>query len=559
MDFDKVKKALLKYNYVCIRLDSNFQVLEQLRTEGGICILGEDMSSKEFLTDLKGNLKKHSLLYFHDFQRGDIFDKQLLMEWNKLYHKGGTKLPYLLVSTFSLYYTPVKNRKKGDDLSFDKDRFLDFSKGEPKISYSSINFTDPSDVDQALYDRMCDVIVHDMSKNEGYRGLVIVPNLESQDYVFEKLHDLLPSEYVIKFLPDDIPDSALFSPEKAKKYTHNFVFISLDLTHSPIFLTELDVVYDSGEKDQNYETRAGFNRLKTVKINRQEMKARMMSYAPQFYMIMFPKTSILSLEKYFTPDVNDDIDILELISMGYDSLLTESLKIRSVGNLEKYGLIKKGKTGFEITEMGKFCRAITIPVRHSSLIYEGMIKFRDQIKTVIILVSIFVNIDLYDVSTPFDQIYRSVFRKVDTSSNLEKLDEVDDFEKLDEVDDFEKLDEVDDFEKLDEVDDFSKNKKDNIPKEIISSIEELSDVLEIDSKILDPVKQFNLILPHLKTHYRHNILRYQSGKWEDGSRNEYDIIHIKGCKMSPTILPLTIWRNVKGKRYVGHYLPLVSI
>lgn len=517
MDFEKVKKALLKYNYLCIRLDSNFQVLEQLRTEKNICILGQDMTSKDFLSDLDSNLKKYSLLYFHDFQRGDIFDRQLITEWSKLYHKGGTKLPYLLVSTFSLYYSPFSStshsRSEGGDLSFNKDRFLDFSKGEPKNSYSSTNFTDPSDVDQALYNRMCEIIIHDMSKNEGYRGLVIVPNLESQNYVFEKLRDPLSNEFVIKFLPDDIPDSALFSPEKAKKYNKNFVFISLDLTHSPIFLTELDVVYDSGEKDQNYETRPGFNRLKTIKINRQEMKARMMSYAPQHYMIMFPKTSILSLEKYFTPDVNDDIDILELISMGYDSN-----KGHFVANLEKYGLIKRGKSGFEITETGKFCKAITIPVRHSSLIYRTITQFRDLIKTVVVLVSIFTNIDLYDLSTPFDQIYRSVFRKIDGSCEPSR-----------------------------------------VPKEIISSIEELSEVLEIDSKILDPVKQFNLLLPHLKTHYRHNILKYQAGKLEDGTGKEYHITQIKGCKMSSTILPLTVWRNEKGVRYMGHYLPLVPM
>lgn len=500
-------------------LDSNYQVLEQLRTEKNICILGEDMTSKDFLSNLEDNFKKYSLLYFHDFQRGDIFDKQLLGEWNKSYHQGGIKLPYLLVSTFSPYYSPIPGSENKDDLFFDKDRFLDFSKGEPKISYSSINFTDPSDVDQALYDRMCEIIVRDMSKNEGYRGLVIVPNLESQDYVFEKLRDPLSSEYLIKFLPDDIPDSAFFSTEKAKKFERNFVFISLDLTHRPVFLTELDVVYDSGEKDQNYETRAGFNRLKTVKINRQEMKARMMSYAPQYYMIMFPKTSILSLEKYFTPDINDDIDILELISMGYKPLVDLSKS----GQLEKYGLVKKGKSVYEITERGKFCRSITIPVKHSSLIYQSITQFRDLIKTVVVLVSIFVNIDLYDVCTPLDHIYRSVYREIDTSLS-------------------------------------SKGEEgNNIPEEIISSIEELSEVLEIDSKILDPVKQFNLLLPHLKTHYRHDILKYQAGKWEDGSGNKYDITHVKGCKMSPTILPLTVWRNQKGKRKVGHYLPLTTL
>jgi hypothetical protein len=526
MDFDKVKKALLKYNYLCIRLDSNFQVLEQLRTEKDICILGEDIPSKEFLSDLKDNFKKYSLLYFHDFQRDNIFDQQLMKEWNKLYQEGGIKLPYLLVSTFSLYYSPVSvststfgnggGGRSGDGggLVFDKDRFLDFSKGNPVISYSSINYPEgvSEEIDQALYDRMCDIIVHDMTKKEGYRGLAIVPNLESQQYVSEKLHDLLPSEYVIKFLPDDIPDSAFFTPEKAKKYTHNFVFISLDLTHQPIFLTEIDVVYDSGEKDQNYETRAGFNRLKTVKINRQEMKARMMSYAPQFYMIMFPKTSILSLEKYFTPDVNNDIDVLDLINLG--------LKPSGIPkNLEKYGLVRTGKEGHPIiTEKGKFCRAITIPIRHSSFIYEGMTRFRDLIKTVVVLVSIFINIDIYQSCVPFEQIYLSVFRKV-SGGEVE------------------------------------------CPQEIISSIEELSKALEIDSKILDSRKQFNLILPHLKQHYRHNILKYHAGKWEDGSGSKYTLSEegSGSVKISPTILPLTTWRNEKGEKYVGHYLPIVSM
>ena len=307
---------------------------------------------------------------------------------------------------------------------------------------------DPSDVDQKLYDRLSDIITQNMEKKEGYRALVIVPNYDSQEYLYGILKKKLKDDYVIKFYPTPggIPDSLFFSEEKAKKFTKNFIFISVDLTHRPIFLTELDIVYDSGEKDQIYETRTGMNRIKTVKINRQEMKVRMMSYAPEHYMIMFPKTSILSLEKYFTPDINDDLDVLSLINLG---IFPEYIP----DNLYNYGVLKHGEHGNPtITEKGVFCMNITIPIKHSSFLYDcfNTKSCVDKGQTAIALVSIFNNIDLYGISTSFKDIYLSI----------------------------------------------SKSDPDpSCPGEIISSIKELSGALKLERKILDPIKEFNSILP----------------------------------------------------------------
>jgi len=503
MDFSKVKKALVKYNYVCVRLDSNFDIISQLRTEKKVCILGEDIDCFSFLQELKKNFKKYSLIYFHDFQRGNIFSKQIISEWKKIFDQGGIKLPYLLIGTYSFYYYD-------SGLIFDNNRYFNFSKGEPKIRYSPINYIDPSDVDIKLYNNLSSIIAEDLKKENGYRALVIVPNYESQNYLHQLLNDKIEDGNVIKFDQDDIPDSLFFSESKASKYSKNFIFISLDLTHKPIFFTEIDIVYDSGEKDQVYETRTGFNKVRTAKINHQEMKTRMMTYAPEHYVIMFPKTSILNLDKYYTPDVNDDVDILKLVSIKiYPDKIPKSLY--TYGTLKNGGSKTKGKP--VITNKGEFCMNISIPIKYSSFLYECCLDGKMSLKqAVIILIAIFINIDLYDNSTPIRGIYLSICCELGTGI-IES------------------------------------------PTPIISSIDELVESLKVDKNIIDPFKELDLIIPKIKKHFKSNILKLENGRYRDSKGNFYTLT--KDDKLfHKTILPISIWRNQKGDRFVDHYFPL---
>lgn len=489
MDFKKIKKNLIEHNYICVRLDSNHQVLTQIHSQKNSCILEEDIDSKKFLSKLDYYFEKFSLLYVHDFQRLNIFSRQILEEWYKIYKKGDKKLPYLLISTFCLEYDSDLL-----PLSIDKKRFLDFSKNTPDVKHSAINFLDPSDVDYKLYDRLYEIVIRDYCDKKGYRGLIIFPNTESLEYLYHKLEEGLSEHNVIR-IDKNIPPSVFFSPDKSKKYTKNFIFLSLDMTHRPLFF-HLDIVYDSGEKDIEYLTRSGVNRLKTIKINRQEMKTRMLSYQPEQYMIMFPKTSILNLDKYPEKITDNSLDILYILSvLGHCSDIPK--------DLHDYGAVKRWKDGWKVTKKGFFCMNINIPVMHSTFLFEALTK-NWNINLVVILISIFTNIDLVSPEISFEKIFKDVC----------KLEEKNIF---------------------------------------YETVQELIKNFEIDQKIIDGKKELSILIPHIKDHYRLDIVKYNSGFYENGKGQKYCV---KKHTDSQIILPLSVWKNEKGENFIDHFLPL---
>lgn len=554
---------LIQNHYGCVKFDSNkdklTKIIPSIAGETGACVLRNTLSdleltknylssrgrmpkkdniklmtAYEFVEDLDKNLEKYSLLFIDDFQKADFYTLAIMNEWYTRYHKESERLPYLLLGSIAVSYQKIPiplNVEKVLDLSHTSLQVVTRSKLTESditthvdedtiiVQHSKENYYLGS---EELYEDLIKLIKEEIKGyKKGDRVIVYVPNEERMKMMGEML--LMKRVTVIQLLPE----SKISSPYKEGGNDSILVILSLDYTRTGIYFPQVTTAFDSGETTRTYTTRTGGQASFLKKIDREELELRRESHSPKKYVVMIPSESIKNLRKNTIPvsyRINLAPHILHLLrnditdlSWFYPKPVEQALR-----DLEFTGAIDVGRkvTRFGLFATGLFEEGFDINIYHTLLLF---VVSPDELFEVIVMVALFQHkngryFEGGDNEETFKDIYYSL-----TKASLEDTENT------------------------------------NINKEMLSKmltlIDDLCEVLEVEKRFYNPKLAWDRIRPHMEGVYSSKLCRYEGGKYLNGSGERVRIAgkRIEG-NISKIILPISTFRNEKGEFFTDFYV-----